>query len=128
MPNPLPLTILQSELFSRLSAAGAPVTDAVTAHTALPYVTLGEATVTDWSTKTSVGYEIEHQLHIWSDYAGMAEAARLVAVIETALIATPYVLAGYAVTLRGPGQYRLLRDRSGLRHGVLRFRFAVECE
>ena len=43
------------------------------------YVTLGEDTAVDWSTKLEPGMEVTHTLHVWSDYSGsMAETKQLI--------------------------------------------------
>lgn len=121
----LPLLPLQQALYQRLSAQlSTPVYDEPPVGATPPYVLLGEATVVDWSTKTSTGYEITHILHIWSAYAGMAEAVQMMADVLRA-VATPLVIPGYAIAFLGPAPHRILRAPAGLRHGVLRLRFVM---
>ena len=123
----LPLLELQQAVYGRLSGLlDTPVYDAVPAGTAPPYLTLGEASVTDWSTKSSAGCEIILRLHVWSAYAGMSEAAGIMDAVSGALTGNPLVVAGYAVSLLRPVEHRLERDANGLRHGVLEFCFAVQ--
>ena len=49
--------------------------------TLYPYITLGDMTGADWSTKTTSGMEYNIPLHIWSRQGGRMEAATIMEVL-----------------------------------------------
>ena len=55
---------------ANLMGAVSGVYDHVPADSAFPYVTIGETTVTDWSSKTFDGQVHSVTLHVWSRGAG----------------------------------------------------------
>jgi Protein of unknown function (DUF3168) len=92
-----------------------------------PYVTLGEARITDWSTGTESGEEHQLTLHAWSRQGGHKEAH----VVAGALLAA---LDDAALTL---DQHRLINLRFALAdvrretdgrtyHALVRFRAVTE--
>jgi hypothetical protein len=60
---------------------------------AFPYVTLGEARVSDWSTGSSTGHEHALTLHVWSRQGGQTEAqvvaGEIIAALEQVSLAPP---------------------------------------
>lgn len=73
---------------SALSALVTGVFDHVPQATAYPFVTLGEASIRDWSNLENAGTEQQITLRVWSREAGRKEAAdimeRIVAVLQNA--------------------------------------------
>lgn len=75
-----PLPALQQAIYGRLSGdaelagLGAAVYDEVPEDAARPYVRLGEATAVPDNAHSQIGWEVTQTLHVWSDYAGHAEA------------------------------------------------------
>lgn len=121
-----PLLPLQKAIYDRLKAnLTCPVYDHVPDGVAMPYVTLGEDTAVDWSTKPVPGTEVTHTLHIWSDYSGMAEVKRIIDQVVQALTISPLTVEGFAVVMPRLDMVDTMRDPEGYRHGVVRFRFKV---
>lgn len=103
------------------------VFDAVPEGQAFPYVTIGEDTVVDWSTKTNAGEEITHTIHVWSRYAGKKEAKEILSMVLEAITKQPLVLTGgFSVDYTAMDFMEVFTDEDGLtRHGVLRIRFKI---
>jgi len=76
---------------------GARVYDEVPAGTALPYVTLGEARITDYSTGDGVGEEHQLTLHAWSKQGGHREAHVIAGALLQALDDAPLTLSGHTL-------------------------------
>ena len=122
-----PLWPLQVAIKQRLaSALTCPVYDKVPDGAAMPYVTLGEDTAVDWSTKLEAGQEVTHTLHVWSDYNGMKEAKQIMDTIIQALTETPLTVEGFFVVMARLDMVETMRDPEGHQHGVIRFRFKVQ--
>ena len=121
-----PLLLLQKAIYDRLKTSlTCPVYDQVPDGAAMPYVTLGEDTAVDWSTKPAPGMEVTHTLHVWSDYRGMAEAKGIMDEIIQALTVNPLTVEGFAVVSGQLDMAEAMRDPDGYRHGILRFRFKI---
>jgi len=122
------LLAFQKALYERLrTRLSVPVYDAVPDGAAFPYVTLGEDTAVDWSTKLQAGQEITHTLHVWSRYPGMAEAKQIIDAVVQALTAEPLAVEGFAVVVFRFDWSEVLRDPDGItRHGVVRFRAKLQ--
>jgi len=90
--------------------------------TAFPYITLGESTGSDWSTKTTSGMEQVVTLHIWSRQGGRAEAASIVTRIHTLLHQAPLAVTGQTlVSIRFGGSSIILMNDGWTYQGVMRF-------
>lgn len=97
--------------------------DRVPVGTAFPYVTIGEATAADWSTKTSDGQNHTLTLHAWSRAAGRQEAKEILDLIHTALHNEALTLDAGALVLLQYAFSETLSDPDGITtHGVIRFR------
>ena len=122
-----PLLALQKAIYERLKASlSCSVYDNVPDGAAMPYVTLGEDTAVDWSTKLENGQEVTHTLHIWSEYKGMMEAKQIIDQIIQAITSTPLVVEGFFVVSARVDVVETMRDPEGYRHGVVRFRFKIQ--
>jgi hypothetical protein len=106
-----------------LMAAVSGVYDHVPADTAFPYVTLGETTVTDWSSKTFDGQVHDVTLHIWSRARGRKETKEIMALLYDVLNGAALAVEGQElVDLRFDFAQTLL-DSDGLTfHGIQRYR------
>ncbi|MFN3232936.1 MAG: DUF3168 domain-containing protein [Alphaproteobacteria bacterium] len=120
---------LQKAVFSSLTgnvplmAVVTGVFDRVPLGTAYPYITIGEATAADWSTKTSTGQNHTLTLHVWSRDAGRQQAKQILDLIHTALHNQPLTLDGAALVLLQYAFSETLSDPDGITtHGVIRFR------
>jgi len=122
-----PLLALQKAIYDRLKASLTyPVYDNVPDGAVMPYVTLGEDTAVDWSTKLENGQEVTHTLHIWSEYKGMMEAKQIIDQIIQAITSTPLVVEGFFVVSARVDVVETMRDPEGYRHGIVRFRFKIQ--
>ncbi len=122
-----PLLPLQKAIYNRLkSSLTCPIYDNVPDGAKMPYVTLGEDTAVDWSTKLENGQEVTHTLHIWSEYKGMMEAKQIMDTIIQALTSTPLQVEGFFVVSARLDMVETMRDPEGYRHGIVRFRFKIQ--
>jgi len=122
-----PLLPLQKAIYDRLKAnLTCPVYDNVPDGAKMPYVTLGEDTAVDWSTKLENGQEVTHTLHIWSEYKGMMEAKQIIDQVIQAITSTPLVVEGFFVVSARVDVVETMRDPEGYRHGIVRFRFKIQ--
>lgn len=125
-----PILALQKAIYDRLKTKLATsVHDAVPDKATFPYITLGETTALDWSTKVEAGQEITHTLHIWSQYPGMKEIHQLVDEVIQALTAAPLDLKAdsFQLIVHSLDMNETIRDPDGItRHGILRFRFKIQ--
>ncbi len=85
--------VADSSLTSLLG--GAKVYDEVPQAAAFPYVTLGEAQVSDWSTATESGEEHQMTLHAWSRQGGHREAHVIAGALLQALDDAPLTLTDH---------------------------------
>ncbi|WP_029003706.1 DUF3168 domain-containing protein [Azorhizobium doebereinerae] len=94
---------------------------------AFPFVTLGEAVVSDWSTATEGGSDQALTLHVFSRAGGRAEAMALAAAVQEALHEAPLALPGHALALLRATTAEVRRDGDGRTfHGLVRFRALTE--
>lgn len=92
-----------------------------------PYVTLGEARVTDWSTGSSSGHEHALTLHVWSRQGGQTEAQVVAGEIIAALEQVPLDPAGQRLVNLRFATADIRREADGKTwHGVVRFRAVTE--
>lgn len=123
-----PLNPLQAAIYTRLTGAlSYPVYDVVPQNQAFPYITLGEDTGVDWSTKTNPGQEVTTTLHVWSRAAGMKELKTIMDGIIQAMTGADLTFTGFHPVLLRLDLATALRDPDGItRHGVVRFRVKIE--
>jgi len=122
-----PLLALQKAIYDRLSQAlTCTVYDSVPQGAAMPYVTIGEDTAIDWSTKLENGQEVTHTLHIWSDYEGAKEVKQITDDVIQAITSQPLALEGFYMVIAALDMTEVIRDPDGYRHAVIRFRFKIQ--
>lgn len=122
-----PLLPLQKAIYDRLKAnLTCLVYDHVPDGVTMPYVTLGEDTSVDWSTKLENGQEVTHTLHIWSEYKGMMESKQIIDQVIQALTSSPLQVEGFFVVSARLDMVETMRDPEGYRHGIVRFRFKIQ--
>ena len=119
------LNELQQAIFEKIQTLGYKVYDAVPEHTEYPYIVVGDDFAIDWSTKTFPGWNVLVTIHIWSNYSGWKETKRIMKDIEQILCIQEFILENYAVAVLIPESMQVLRDPSGLRHGILRLRVKI---
>jgi hypothetical protein len=126
---------LQQSIFSTLSANAAltalvgsdRIYDDVPQGSPLPYLTIGQTTVRDWSTATEDGNEHIFTLHVWSGAKGKKETSEIMGAIRNALHDQPLALTGHRlVNLRHEfSEARRAPDGETI-HGIARFRAVTE--
>jgi Protein of unknown function (DUF3168) len=119
---------LQVAIYNRLKAdTSLKVYDQVPEKAVFPYVSIGEDTVTDNSTKTEDGEEITHTLHVYSSYNGRKEVKELMSKVLEQLTNQPLELSGGFVLDDLTLDMMQVLETSGtpLKHGVMRFRFKI---
>ena len=120
---------LQSTLYSALNVSAITSTlscgvyDEVIEGNSYPFITLGEETVTDYSTKNLVGAETTVNIHIWSRYKGSKETKQIMDKVHDLLHDVSLTVSGVnLINLRFEFS-DIMRDPDGItRHGVMRFR------
>ncbi len=96
---------------------------------AFPYVTLGEARVSDWSTGSSTGHEHALTLHVWSRQGGQTEAQVVAGEIIAALEQVSLAPLGQRLVNLRFATADIRREADGKTwHGVVRFRAVTEPE
>lgn len=125
-----PLLPLQKAIYNRLKEKlTVPIYDAVPDGAVFPYVTIGEDTAVDWSTKLTTGQEVTHTLHIWSQYNGMTEIKGLIDQVIQALTISALDMSAdkFSAIVHSLDFNETFRDPDGItRHSVLRFRFKIQ--
>lgn len=131
------LNPLQSAIFTRLSAALAPLAvydDPPNQPDGLPldgfpYILIGDDTAISWDTDTSLGASATITLHVWSRYAGKKEAKTILGQIYTALHrgAANLSASGYAFIDCLLEFSEVVDEIDGkTRHGIARYRVYME--
>ncbi|MCK0209019.1 DUF3168 domain-containing protein [Starkeya koreensis] len=108
---------------------GARVHDVPPAAPEFPYVTLGEAQVSDWSTATESGLEHRITLAAWSRQGGHGEAHAIAHLVQQVLHDAPLALEGHRlVNLRITGA-EIRREPGGRTYrALMRFRAVTETD
>lgn len=106
---------------------GPKVYDEPSREAALPYVTLGEAVVSDRSTATEAGDEHALTLHVWSRQGGHREAHLISGAVLQALIDAPLSPEGHHLANLRFIAADIRREADGRTyHGVVRLRAVTE--
>jgi hypothetical protein len=130
-----PAFALQQSIFAALSADSAVtallganrVYDDVPQGSALPYLTLGQASARDWSTSTETGTEHAFTVHVWSKARGKKEAHEILSAVRAALHDQPLTLDGHRLINLRHESTDIRRDPDGETiHGTARFRAVTE--
>jgi hypothetical protein len=101
--------------------------DDVPQGAALPYLTIGQSTVRDWSTGTESGEEHILTLHVWSRAGGRKETHEVMEALRLAVHDQPLVLAGHRLVNLRHELSEARRDPDGeTYHGTVRLRAVTE--
>lgn len=103
------------------------VYDYVDENTKFPYVTIGDPTVSPFSTKTSHGEEVLVNLHVFSKYKGKMEAFGILNLMVQAATKTDLQLeGGFSVVRMELEGINVITDIDGkTKHGIARFKVWV---
>jgi hypothetical protein len=112
-----------SALTSDLSCA---VLDEVKQSQNYPFLTIGEETAIDYSTKDVIGGEYTVNIDVWSQYKGSKETKQIMDKVHDLLHNNNLSVTGFnLINLRFEFS-DILRDPDGVtRHGVMRFRAVI---
>ncbi len=106
---------------------GAKIYDEPPREAALPYVTLGEAVVSDRSTATEGGDEHALTLHVWSRQGGHREAHLISGAVLQALTDAPLSPEGHHLANLRFVVADIRREADGRTyHGIVRLRAVTE--
>lgn len=125
---------LQTALFARLnSQLNVPVYDAVPQavdagdNSAFPYVTIGDDLSSEFDTDTSIGFDTDCTIHVWSRYRGKREVKQIQKAIYDALHLHNLSVSGYHTVMVLFETADSFMDADGItRHGVMVFRIVTE--
>ena len=126
---------LRAAIHDALSADGAllallggpKIYDEVPSAAAFPYVTLGEARVSDFSTGTEPGEEHQVTLHAWSRQGGQREAHLISGALLQALDDAPLTLSAHRLVNLRFAVADVRREADGRTyHALVRFRAMTE--
>jgi hypothetical protein len=99
------------------------VYDKVSKNYTLPYATIGEPTVTPFTSKNSYGENITIVLHAWSNHNGKKEAYDILNLILQSLSSNPLYVEGFSLFRMETEQIQVITDIDGAtQHGILRLR------
>lgn len=135
LPLTSPALSLREAIFAALSAdapllallGGARIYDVPPKDAVFPFVALGEAVVSDWSTATEAGAEHALTLHAFSRSGGRGQAYALAAAVQEALHDAPLPLAGHVLANLRATTAEVVREKDGRTfHALVRFRAVTE--
>ena len=124
---------LQTTIYSTLSGdntltntLGAGVFDEVLDNATYPFVSLGEETAIDYSTKDLNGGEFTINIHVWSQYKGSKQTKEIMDRVHDLLHDSNLSVSGFNLANIRFEFSDILRDPDGVtRHGVMRFRAII---
>jgi len=124
---------LQTTIYSTLNGdntltntLGAGVFDEVVENASYPFVSLGEETAVDYSTKDLDGGEFTINIHVWSQYKGAKQTKEIMDRIHDLLHDSSLSVSGFNLANLRFEFSDILRDPDGItRHGVMRFRAII---
>lgn len=135
LPLTSPALSLRKAIFDALRAdgpliallGGARIHDVPPKDATFPFVALGEAVVSDWSTATEAGCEHALTLHAFSRSGGRGEAFALAAAVQEALHDAPLVLEAHRLANLRATTAEVVREKDGRTfHALVRFRAVTE--
>lgn len=91
-----------------------------------PFVVIGEDDIEGDDTDTSLGFQIEAEIHVWSRYRGRKEAKDIQGLVYDALHRQTLTVAGFAFVDCVFEESRTVLDPDGkTRHGISIFRVMI---
>lgn len=123
---------LQATVYAALNVAAitdtlsCAVLDEVTQGQSYPFITIGEETAIDYSTKTAHGGEFTVNIDVWSQYKGSKEVKQIMDKVHDLLHNSNLSVTGFNLVNTRFEFSDILRDPDGVtRHGVMRFRAII---
>lgn len=103
------------------------VYDRVPEGSMFPYITIGEASCRDWSSKTSTGVQIVVTLHVFSRTGGHKQTVEIMERIHTLLHEGSMSLDGHVLVMMRFEFSNVLTQNDGMTYqGVIRLRALTE--
>ena len=94
---------------------------------AYPYITIGQAVINDWSTKTTIGSEQRLDIHIWSREGGKKQVETIAEKIHSLLHLVDMSVDGQTLVMMRFMSSSILPENDGYTyHGTMRFRALLE--
>ena len=120
--------ITQKKIYEALNGViSCPVYDNAPQGSAFPYVTIGEANLTDNDTDSTQNVYISYVIHVWSRADGRKEIKTIMGEIYSALHLTKFSESGYSFTENYFLSSDSFVDSDGkTRHGVQTFKLTME--
>lgn len=120
------VALVDASLTDATGTSNIEVFDDVPEGTAYPYVSIGEDTAVDVSSKDNTIFEHTLTIHVWSQYRGRRDIKELMEQVHNALHNVTITVSGASLcNLRQEFQTTLLENDGITRHGVMRFRAVV---
>ena len=123
---------LQTTIYNALNVSAVTTTlscgvyDEVIEGNTYPFITLGEETTIDYSTKTATGSETTINIHIWSQYKGSKQTKEIMDKVHDLLHDSNLSVTGFNLINLRFEYSDIMRDPDGItRHGVMRFRAII---
>ena len=123
---------LQTAIYTALNVSAITTTlscgvyDEVIEGNTYPFITLGEETTFDYSTKTATGGETTINIHIWSQYKGSKQTKEIMDKVHDLLHDSNLSVTGFNLINLRFEYSDIMRDPDGItRHGVMRFRAII---
>lgn len=124
---------LQKAIYSRLTSDPklmnriTGVHDEVSATALKPYVSIGDPTVTPFTTKSSFGEKTVKSIDTWGDYGGKKESYELLNLILQALTEPLKIEGSFSLFHHELVSMNVLNDpaEAGVKHGFMELRFYI---
>ena len=123
---------LQTAIYTALNVSAITTTlscgvyDEVIEGNTYPFITLGEETTIDYSTKTQTGGETTINIQIWSQYKGSKQTKEIMDKVHDLLHDSNLSVTGFNLINLRFEYSDIMRDPDGItRHGVMRFRAII---
>ena len=123
---------LQTAIYTALNVSAITTTlscgvyDEVIEGNTYPFITLGEETTIDYSTKTATGGETTINIHIWSQYKGSKQTKEIMDKVHDLLHDSNLSVTGFNLINLRFEYSDIMRYPDGItRHGVMRFRAII---
>lgn len=118
---------VQTAIYNALSGLSYPVYDDVPQDTQMPYIVIGDDTVSEDSTDGNIGFQVTITIHSWSNLEGRKQIKQIQGAIFNELNRQELTLNGYSFTgIEREFSQSFLESDGNTRHGVERYRLLAD--